>query len=242
MKKVRIYLACSLTILGSLVCSPTRPVKQEPTIINQYCSLILDRLPSPSTYLPYNSEKVESVSGFGVYHDTATANISFADDILMINYHLPSTSYFDPDMWNNNLGIIGGFVEDVNWISVRKEFLSIIDDSSCTGLQFDFKTDTSAGLPKLRLTVCDIDSDADFGKHGADKTWWYDFADSALVKANDWTTVQVPFDSLKVPSGAGTRPDNSLGFLRSKIVAYEINVIGQYEIGGRLEVRFVCSY
>lgn len=162
------------------------------------------------TYLDkhLNDKSFSIDSCYDIYYKNAVVKLSRYplgenDNALKIQYELPP--HFD---WGN-------------WLSIRKEFDTIIDIGNCTGLEFEMKVMVPSSA-KLRLTLSDIISPKDINS-GRDELWWFDFEDDLLNEAKGWNTVRAPFENFKISYGDGTRHnDYKMDF--SKTIAFEINL------------------
>lgn len=167
----------------------------------------LEQQPSKTTYVPFRNETVTNAAGYGIYYEQAEVNLSRQNNVLQIQYSLPP--YFS---WGN-------------WLSIRREFQSVLDMSECSGIEFDLKVHEPSNA-SLRMTLCDVQSPEDINKHGKDEMWWFDYNDGLSNEAKNWVTVRAPFENFRRSRGAGTR-HNDYELDLSKIVAYEINLISK---------------
>jgi hypothetical protein len=168
--------------------------------------------PPQREYLPYGPETVKMEEGYGIYFRKADIHISRialndTDRVLRIEYGLPP--FFS---WGN-------------WLSIKREFESLMDLSGCSGLVLDLKVEVASNA-RLRITMSDVAVPEDSRKHGADEMWWYDFESDILGKSQGWVTLRAPFEGFRISWGEGTRHNNRRKDL-SMIVAFEINLISK---------------
>ncbi len=187
--------------------------------------------PTVSEYLPFRDETAITVGEYGIYYDRATARLSWPsvdgrDGVMKIEYELPP--HFP---WGN-------------WLSVCKQFTSVLDMSGCEGLELELQVELPSNA-KLRLTMSDVRSLAEFQKHGhkVDEMWWYDFDNGTLKEKNGWVKLRAPFNDFYASRGAGTRHNNGKKDI-SKIVSYEINVVleGDVIAAGTFLVHGIHAY
>lgn len=187
--------------------------------------------PSVSEYLPFRKETAIPAREYGIYYDEATARLSWSsvdgrDDVMKVQYELPP--HFS---WGN-------------WMSISKQFTSVLDVSECEGIEIELKVELRSNA-KLRLTISDVKSLAEFQKRGhrADEMWWYDFDDNTLKKKSGWMKLRAPFKRFYISRGAGTRHNDGKKDI-SKIVSYEINVVleGDVIAAGTFLVHGVHAY
>jgi hypothetical protein len=165
-----------------------------------------------NTYTKYENETVQNQLGYGVYFKDAVVQLSRhtgkeTQGILKLHYELSS----DPP-WSN-------------WLSIRKEFINVMDATECKGLKFTIKVVKPTNAI-LRVTFCDAGENRDLNIHGADEMWWFDFKDVPLNKKGKWQTLYAPFDKFTLSYGIASRiHDGKMDI--SKFVAYEINIISE---------------
>jgi len=146
--------------------------------------------------------------GYSIFFERATVELtrvvmSDDDQALRIKYNLPSLHE-----WGN-------------WLSIRREFDSLMDLTGYSGFKLDIKVEIPSDA-KLRITLADA-----VVVEGAvrDELWWFDFEDNVLGSdTNQWRTLTIPFEKFYQSYGDGTRfNDGKLDL--SKITAYEINIV-----------------
>jgi hypothetical protein len=170
----------------------------------------LGGIESKTEYTPFLNETVTNESGYGIYFVKAHATLDRkilenGIDILKISYGLPP--HFN---WGN-------------WLSIRKEFVPVLDFSDCTGIEFDLKV-LEPSSAKLRLTVLDVGETNAENNRGSDEMWWHDFDIGLLNKSGEWILVRAPFENFRLSYGQGTR-HNDGKFDTSRIIGYEINLV-----------------
>ncbi len=191
-----------LTTLAFLSgCGKPRPT--QPAVLDDF-----ERDPTRScAYLPgFRGPQL----GYGVFYDAAVVEVTRtvvteADQALRVRYELPA------------------LCDGGDWLSIRCEFDSLMDLSGYTALKFDLKVETLAEA-KLRMTLADAVSAS---QRNSDELWWFDLTTDALGDSSgQWRTMTVPLREFYLSHGTGTR-HNDGRFDRSKITAYEINVISE---------------
>lgn len=160
----------------------------------------------------YTPPPVEVQEGYGLYYATAhvqltrvlgssppTAN---AARTLQLQYTLPPSF-----AWGN-------------WLSLRREFATPLDLSAYQGVELTFRVVAPANAI-LRITLSDLDE----GSRPRDEMWWFDFPRATLHNATTgWQKVRIPFRSLYLSWGAGTR-QNDRRWNAARVAAYEVNVV-----------------
>jgi hypothetical protein len=185
-------------------------------------------LPHRTQYAAFGNETVRSDLGYGVYYANAEIALSCVEcdsgaKALRIEYTLPP--HFS---WGN-------------WASIRRELLSPIDLTGCTGIQLDLKVETPSHA-QLRITLGDVDPQQTGKKPVRDEMWWYDFRPDLLTKPTAWITLRAPFIDFGPCYGAGCRANNRV--LDPTVIGYEINLVseaGKTEAGVIL-VRNIRAY
>ncbi|MBI3195300.1 MAG: CIA30 family protein [Ignavibacteriae bacterium] len=165
--------------------------------------------------------------GYCIYYADAEAKLSRisvgkGDSAMRIEYDLPP--HFS---WGN-------------WLSIRRDFDSLVDLSGFTGLKLSVKIEVLSKA-HLRLTLSDV---ADSKKIDNDELWWFDFDASVLNDhSGKWKTLTLPFKKFTLSYGEGSRRNDGRLDI-SRIKAYEINFVleGSAHVKGTIIVDYLRAY
>jgi hypothetical protein len=190
--------------------------------------LVLDDFYEDPSWHPDWFPKLRSVvMGYGVYYDSAEASLSrvaVGKDVyaLRIEYDVPPLHD-----WGN-------------WLSIRREFDSVLDLSDCKALRLGVRVRVPSDA-KLRITLADV---VDLDNRRKDEMWWFDFGEGVLSRAEgEWQTLTVPLKRFYKSYGEGTRHNDGKLDL-SKITAYEINIVSKSGThpAGTFDVKSLVAY
>jgi hypothetical protein len=139
-------------------------------------SLIIDDFDEPSRareYEPFRGEKVRSWEGYGIYLERANVllkrvPVGGKDSALEIRFDFPT--------WG--------------WLSVRKEFETVVDLSSYTGLVIEVQPEQVQNT-QFRITLSDAMDQEHAQVHGADEMWWFD-APTELLSQRETVKSKLP--------------------------------------------------
>lgn len=199
-------------------------------------------------------DEVVNLHGYGIYYDNVCVDVPtvpyemdpFGEkNITRCGY--PKIRFWKLDDHIFNLKYELPLVyEWGNWLSVRREFASVVCLDSASGIQFDLKTVKGHFNCKLRLAVCVVNIQRDFYRHGADKMWWYDNFPVWILCDGEagWVSLKASFDKFEKSYGYGTRADNK-ELDPGMIVAYEISVVSDNQnekVSGEFFIGNVRAY
>jgi len=208
-----------------------------------------------NVYYPFkdNGQKVVNLHGYGIYYDSVCVTVPtepYHKDLYgqkdITRCGFPKITFYELNDCIFNLKYELPLVyEWGNWLSIRREFASIICLDSADGIQFDVKVIKGHFNSKLRLAICVVNNSRDFYKHGKDKMWWYDdFPVWVLCDEGGWISLKAPFEYFEKTYGYDERIDNK-EFDPGMIVAYEISVVSDDQnekISGKILVGNVRVY
>ncbi len=177
-------------------------------------------------YSAFNSGDIviNTGEGFGIYADDSrcldgATFVSSSGGEYTINWDM----YYDVNCYGS-FPYMTCFTHG-GWISYRREVTEIADISLYTGLEIELAVSQPAsGDMRLRITLCDVESPEDINDHGSDELWWYDFDETFLETASDFTTYEIPFSEFRLAYGDGTRRNNR-ELDKNNIVAIEFNIL-----------------